>query len=121
MLPKKPIVIGEGFSTMAAIHHATGLGVVAAMSAHNLTAIARAMRERFPHRPLLIAADDDRHLNENIGMVVAHEAARAAGAFVVTPEPVKADSEAACGIDFADLTSAGIAARFAHVEGGSHE
>ena len=39
-----PLVIGEGFATMAAVHHATGYGVVAAMSARNLEAVARTMR-----------------------------------------------------------------------------
>ncbi|CAM4315652.1 Toprim domain-containing protein [Novosphingobium lubricantis] len=57
-----PLVIGEGFATMAAVHSATGFGVAAAMSARNLETVARAMRKLFPTRELVIAADDDRHL-----------------------------------------------------------
>ena len=50
------------------IHSATGLGVVAALSARNLEPVARAMRNLFPARELIVAADDDCHLRENLGL-----------------------------------------------------
>ena len=104
-----PLVIGEGFATMAAVHSATGFGVVAAMSARNLEAVARAMRKLFPTRELVIAADDDRHLSENIGLRAARKAAQAIGGGVAipTPETCPADSSA----DFADIPRGDVAGR----------
>ncbi|MEN7537202.1 toprim domain-containing protein [Aurantiacibacter flavus] len=104
-----PLVIGEGFATMAAVHSATGFGVVAAMSARNLETVARAMRKLFPARKLVIAADDDRHLAENIGLGVARKAAQAVGGVVATPRPetCPADSSA----DFADIPRDDVAGR----------
>ncbi|QQN74163.1 toprim domain-containing protein [Croceicoccus sp. YJ47] len=104
-----PLVIGEGFATMAAVHSATGFGVVAAMSARNLESVARAMRKLFPTRELVIAADDDRHLSENIGLGAARKAAQAVGGVVATPRPemCPADSSA----DFADIPRGDVAGR----------
>ena len=104
-----PLVIGEGFATMAAIHSATGFGVVAAMSARNLETVALTMRKLFPARELVIAADDDRHLTENIGLRFARKAAQAVRGVVATPRPemCPADSSA----DFADIPRGDVAGR----------
>ncbi len=104
-----PLVIGEGFATMAAVHSTTGFGVAAAMSARNLETVARAMRTLFPTRELVIAADDDRHLTENIGLGFARKAAQAVGGVVATPRPetCSADSSA----DFADIPRGDVAGR----------
>ena len=104
-----PLVIGEGFATMAAIHSATGFGIVAALSARNLETVAQAMRKLFPTRELVIAADDDRHLTENIGLRAARMAAQAVGGVVATPRPemCPADSSA----DFADIPRGDVAGR----------
>jgi putative DNA primase/helicase len=104
-----PLVIGEGFATVAAVHSATGFGVAAAMSARNLETVARAMRKLFPTRELVIAADDDRHLTENIGLGAARKAAQAVGGVVATPRPetCPADSSA----DFADIPRGDVAGR----------
>jgi putative DNA primase/helicase len=104
-----PLVIGEGFATMATVHSATGFGVAAAMSARNLETVARAVRKLFPTRELVIAADDDRHLTENIGLGAARKAAQAVGGVVATPRPetCPADSSA----DFADIPRDDVAGR----------
>lgn len=104
-----PLVIGEGFATMAAVHSATGFGIAAAMSARNLETVARAMRKLFPNRELILAADDDRHLAENIGLGAARKAAQAVGGVVATPRPETwpADSSA----DFADVPRGDVAGR----------
>ena len=106
-----PMVIGEGFATMAAIYSATGLGVVAALSARNLEPVARAMRKLFPARELIVAADDDCHLPENLGLSAARKAAGAVGGLVATPrrETRSADS----GADFADIPRGEVTARIA--------
>lgn len=109
-----PLVIGEGFATMAAVHHATGRGVVAAMSARNLETVARAMRGLFPSRALIVAADDDQHLSENIGLNAAQRAAESIGALLATPLPLGPETRSVdSGTDFADIAPAEVAARFA--------
>lgn len=109
-----PVVIGEGFATMAAVHHATGHGVVAALSARNLETVARAMRKLFPSRTLIVAADDDRHLSENIGLEAAQKAADSIGALLATPLPLGRETRSAdSGTDFADIAPAEVAARIA--------
>lgn len=107
-----PLVIGEGFATMAAIHHATGHGVVAAMSARNLETVARTMRKLFPSRSLILAADDDRHLPENIGLEAGKRAAESIGALLATPLPLGPDTFLGdSGTDFADIAPGEVAAR----------
>lgn len=109
-----PLVIGEGFATMAAVHHATGHGIVAAMSVRNLESVARAMRKLFPSRTLIVAADDDRHLSENIGLEAAQSAAESIGALLATPLPLGPETRSGdSGTDLADIASVEVAARIA--------
>ena len=110
-----PLVIGEGFATMAAIHSATGYGVAAAMSARNLEPVARAMRKLFPARELVVAADDDCHLPDNLGLSAARKAAEAVGGCVATPRPETRSGES--GVDFADIPRGEVAARIAAARG----
>ena len=115
-----PLVIGEGFATMAAVHHATEQGVVAAMSARNLETVARAMRKLFPSRTLIVAADDDRHLSQNVGLEAAQRAAESIGALLATPLPLGPETRSAdSGTDFADIAPAEVAARIA--QAGRHD
>lgn len=106
-----PLVIGEGFATMGAVHSATGFAVVAALSARNLEPVALAMRGLFPARELILAADDDCHLPRNIGVEAARRAAQAICAAVALP-----GCDAGCrpsGVDFADIPRDQIAPRIA--------
>ena len=106
-----PLVIGEGFGTMAAIHMATGHEVVAAMSAHNLETVARAMRKLYPSREIVIAADDDSHMRENLGLLTALRAAQAIGGLLATPRPQV--SSGRLSVDFADIPRDQVKARLA--------
>ena len=116
-----PLVIGEGFATMAAVHHATGHGVIAAMSARNLESVARTMRKLFPSRSLIVAADDDRHLSENIGLNAAQRAAESIGALLATPLPLELKMRSAdSGTDFADIAPAEVAARITQAGRDTH-
>jgi putative DNA primase/helicase len=116
-----PLVIGEGFATMAAIHHATGHGVVAAMSARNLETVSRTMRKLFPSRSLIIAADDDRHLSENIGLEAAQRAAESIGALLAIPLTLGPEMRSAdSGADFADIAPTEVAARIAQAGRAGH-
>lgn len=106
-----PLVIGEGFATVATIHMATGHGVAAAMSARNLETVARAMHKLFPAREIVIAADDDSHLPKNLGLNAARKAAQAIGARIATPRPETRSGDS--GADFADIPRDQVAARIA--------
>lgn len=75
------LVIGEGMATVAAIRRATGLPVIAALSAHNLPAVAAMVRAQCPDLQIIIAADDDA-----AGMTAARIAADQAGASLAMPE-----------------------------------
>ncbi len=86
-----PLCIGEGVGTMGAVRRATGHDVAAAFSAANLEPVARALRVRWPDRPMVICADDDAHLianpriARNLGIDAARAAAAAIGAGVALP------------------------------------
>ena len=89
--PASPLWVAEGFATAATVHRATGLPAVAALDASNLAAVARALREADPARPLLFAADNDHHLPRrpeplpNVGLERAREAAALVGGRVAAP------------------------------------
>ena len=78
--PADRLVIGEGVATCAAVRRATGLPVVAAMSCHNLPAVAAAVRAKRPDLAITIAADDDPKGHE-----YAHKAASLVGASIAFP------------------------------------
>ncbi len=104
-LGAEPILIAEGFATAASVHMATGLPVVAAFDAGNLEPVAKSLREKFPEAPMLILADDDHALTPNVGLEKAHQAAKAAGAKVLSP-PFTVDEKAKGLTDFNDLHQA---------------
>ena len=96
------LVFGEGYSTCATIYEATGYCVIAAMDAGNLLAVALAYRERYPEKPILFAADNDRHNKAgNVGIIKATAAALAVNGLLAIP--VFADSEE--GSDLNDLAA----------------
>lgn len=53
------LVIGEGLTTMGAIHAAIGCSVIVAFDAGNLKPVAKVMREKYPDKRIVIAADGD--------------------------------------------------------------
>ena len=105
-----PIVIAEGYATAAAIWQGgPACGVVAAMSARNLEAVAVTMQSLYPNRELIVAADDDCHLSPNIGLEAARKAAGAVGARLATPAPLSLETRSQA--DFADLPAGMVRAR----------
>ena len=83
--PDGALVICEGYATGASIHEATGFATVAAMNAANLPAVAKALREKFPTRDIIICADNDAWTDGNPGLTKATEAAKAIGARLAVP------------------------------------
>ncbi|HAT1881218.1 TPA: DUF1738 domain-containing protein [Legionella pneumophila] len=84
------IIIAEGYATAATIKEATKLqAVVSAFDSGNLKAVAKALYEKYPQKPIIIAADDDKHLELsqaiNPGKEKAGEAADAVNGFIVLP------------------------------------
>lgn len=84
------IIIAEGYATAATIKEAIELpAVVSAFDSGNLKAVAKALHEKYPQKPIIIAADDDKHLElsqgVNPGKEKAREAADAADGFLVLP------------------------------------
>ncbi|HCJ4282396.1 TPA: zincin-like metallopeptidase domain-containing protein [Legionella pneumophila] len=84
------IVIAEGYATAATIKEATELpAVISAFDAGNLKSVAKALHEKYPHKRIIIAADDDKHLELtrgiNTGKEKAVEAASGVGGLVIVP------------------------------------
>lgn len=75
----KKVFICEGYATGASLYMATGVRVVCAMSAHQLTNVAKEIRAAYPALDILIAGDDDCHTPGNPGKTCAQKAARAVG------------------------------------------
>ena len=66
-----------------------GFATVAAFDSGNLVSVAKALHEKYPEKQIIIAGDDDRHLELthgiNTGRCKAEEAARAVGGKVLLP------------------------------------
>jgi len=100
--PDGALVVCEGYATGASIHETTGLAVVCAMDCGNLLAVSKSLREKFPAREIIIAADNDCWKSEigNPGLTKATEAAKAIGARLAVPQFKDVSSKTT---DFNDL------------------
>ncbi|MDF7677047.1 zincin-like metallopeptidase domain-containing protein [Neisseriaceae bacterium ESL0693] len=83
------IVISEGYATAASNSEALGFATVAAFDSGNLPHVARALHEKYPDKPIIIAGDDDKaqelERGYNPGRAKAEEAAKAVGGKAVFP------------------------------------
>jgi putative DNA primase/helicase len=83
--------IGEGLSTMHAVHAAAGCPAIVAFSQKNLMAVSRLWHAARPDLDLIICGDDDAHLvdnpqiGRNLGRDTAHAVAQAIGARIAMP------------------------------------
>ncbi len=78
--PGRVLALAEGMATAAAINAATGLCAIAAMTAANLEAVARAMRRRWGAATIIVGADLD-----PVGEAKAADAARAMSGLIARP------------------------------------
>ncbi len=105
------IVIGEGYATAKSLSDAVGFATVAAFDSGNLDAVAKALHEKFPDKPIIIGGDDDKHLEQtlgtNPGKTKAQEAARAVGGTAIFPifAPGEKEANAKGFTDFNDLAN----------------
>jgi putative DNA primase/helicase len=89
-LAKAPaLVIGEGYATAGSLSQSLGFATVAAFDSGNLPLVAKVLHEKFPDKLVIIAGDDDKHLEAtqgvNPGRAKAEEAAKAVGGKVLFP------------------------------------
>jgi phage/plasmid primase-like uncharacterized protein/antirestriction protein ArdC len=89
-LDKAPVlVIAEGYATGATLGTTLGYSTVVAFDSGNLTHVAMALHEKYPEKPIVIAGDDDRHVQyttgKNPGRAKAEEAARLVNGRAIFP------------------------------------
>lgn len=83
--------LGEGYSTMAAVHRASGFPCIVAFSNKNMMIVARIWNAARPDLNYIVCADDDPHLvdhpniRKNLGVVTATAVAEEIGAKVALP------------------------------------
>ncbi len=68
-----PIVIGEGFATVATIVETTGYHGVAALTCANLDAVVAIFKRRYPRRRIIVCADNDAYWNSDADAPVPHK------------------------------------------------
>lgn len=89
------LIIAEGYATAGSIAEATQYPTVAAFDSGNLEPVAKALKEAFPDKPIVIAGDDDvaqsckmkakDKATVNVGREKALETAKAVGGVAVFP------------------------------------
>ena len=83
------LVISEGYATAATLKESLGFPTVSAFDSGNLAHVAQALHQKFPDKPVVIAGDDDRHLEViqgiNPGRSKALETAELVGGKVLLP------------------------------------
>lgn len=88
------IYLGEGVSTMLAVHLTTQQPVIAAMDAGSLPMCAEQIQLRFPKSKLVICADDDaathQRIGKNPGLEAAMKAAAVSSGLLVLPKGIEA-------------------------------
>ena len=89
------IVIAEGYATADTLSQALNYPVIAAFDSGNLPKIAKDLHGKYPHKPIVIAGDDDHHLESTTGKNPGKEKALEAASLVdgVAVFPVFAPSE----------------------------
>jgi len=114
-LAKAPvIVIAEGYATAGSLSEALGFSTVAAFDSGNLPPVAKALHAKFPDKPIVIAGDNDVHLERsqgvNPGRTKAREAAKAVGGKAMFPifAPTEQAENPKAFSDFNDLATKSV-------------
>ena len=76
------IVIAEGYATADTLSQALNYPVIAAFDSGNLPKVAQDLHYKYPHKPIVIAGDDDHHLESTNGKNPGKEKALEAAALV---------------------------------------
>ncbi|PTQ76805.1 antirestriction protein ArdC [Nitrosomonas oligotropha] len=76
------IVIAEGYATADTLSQALDYPVIAAFDSGNLPKVAKDLHDKYPHKPIVIAGDDDHHLESTLGKNPGKEKALEAASLV---------------------------------------
>jgi putative DNA primase/helicase len=97
------IVIAEGYATAATLRQTLGHATVSAFDSGNLVPVAQGLHRRYPDKPVVIACDDDRHLElthgTNPGRTKGEEAARLVGGTALLPIFAPGENAYPAGLD----------------------
>ncbi len=97
------VIICEGYATAASIQYSLSehknVKVVAAIDAGNLLPVAQSLKKRYSDKHFIIACDNDRAGERNVGVDEGKKAAEAIGCKAVIPQFSDGDE----GTDFNDL------------------
>ena len=104
--PDQPILLGEGYATMAKVYELTGCPVVAAMSCIKLKDIAKILHNAYPNCKIIIMADNDWETEQKHGYNPGIRAAEAVlkaklAAGIAAPEFTPEDTDLSDWDDFA--------------------
>jgi phage/plasmid primase-like uncharacterized protein len=106
------IVIAEGYATADTLSNALGYPVVAAFDAGNLVKVAQDLHDQYPHKPIIIAGDDDQHQEitsgKNPGKEKALAAAKQVNGMVVFPTFAPDEQKKQQLSDFNDLAQQSV-------------
>jgi putative DNA primase/helicase len=85
------IYVCEGYATSESVHFATGKAAVYAFNAGNLLEVVKALRAKYPDKPITVCADNDQWTTirgklVNVGMEKGTEAAIACSGFLAYPD-----------------------------------
>lgn len=111
------LVIAEGYATAASLAEALGQATVAAFDSGNLPPVAKVLQAKYPDKPIIIAGDNDQHLEAtqgiNPGKMKAEEAAKAVGGNVILPifAPGEQTTNPKGFTDFNDLANKSVLGR----------
>ncbi|MDR1947251.1 MAG: DUF927 domain-containing protein [Desulfovibrio sp.] len=81
----KPLILCEGLATGLSLHECTGYPVLTAFSSGNLLSVAKAARQKYPERKIVVCADNDSDKPDNSGLTKANAAAIAVDALLAVP------------------------------------
>ncbi len=95
------VIVCEGFATAASLYQATGLVTVCAFNSGNLRHVALRLAEKYPSKQYLVAGDDDRGKDKNVGRAAAIEAAQILQCQAVFPD----FPAGSAGTDFNDMAA----------------
>ncbi len=84
------VLIAEGFATAASLYEQTGYRVYMAMTANNLLAVGRIVREKLPTHDIIFCADNDTKTPVNAGLTKSTAAALEIEGGVIAP-PISGD------------------------------
>jgi len=76
------IVIAEGYATADTLSQALDYPVIAAFDSGNLPKVAKDLHDKYPHKPIVIAGDNDHHLESTLGKNPGKEKALEAASLV---------------------------------------